>query len=426
MRVRRIVLLTLLFGGLLCLGIPSGMQAAGAVSISVFHEQLTPYGRWVVAGSIGSVWVPRVSAGWAPYVDGEWVYTDYGWTWISYDPWGDVPCHYGAWAWADPYGWVWAPGTVWAPAWVTWAFTDDFIGWAPIPPTFALTVTGYAGAPVVVAQTRYVFVPTRSFVGARISTVRLPAERNATIFPRAVKATAYKVSDGIVRTQGLPRSRVEKVTAKKIEPVPIARTQTRPTTLAAAGASKSTVRVALPAAERAHLAESGPPAKAEAKSEERTKASKSSHPPAKPEEPARASRSASESKAKAPPETRVAAKPASPSSKTGPEVKGSKEHSKPETRAASGPEQRKPATHSRPEPPAERAPEKNAARPPDESHAAPPPHVKAPTDNRGHEETRVASHAARPAPPPKAHPPREAQKEKAPEKESKPPGEQRN
>src|SRR5262249_22558869 len=103
-------------GVLMCLGVPRA-QAAVAVSVSIssFHQTLSPYGRWVVSPSYGEVWVPsRISAGWEPYWDGEWVWTDYGWTWVSYDPWGDLPCHYGSWTVVDSYGWAWVPGTVWA------------------------------------------------------------------------------------------------------------------------------------------------------------------------------------------------------------------------------------------------------------------------------------------------------------------------
>jgi len=68
---------------------------------------------------------------------------------------------------------------------VTWAYTDDYVGWAPVPPTFALSATGYFGAPVVVTATRYVFVPTRQFVGVPVATVRVPAQQGVTILPHA-------------------------------------------------------------------------------------------------------------------------------------------------------------------------------------------------------------------------------------------------
>src|SRR5262245_11436704 len=177
------------------LWVASVASASVAVSVSFFHDQLAPHGRWVVAGSYGSCWIPSgVAVGWEPYVDGQWVYSDYGWTWVSADPWGDIPYHYGTWAYADPYGWVWVPGTVWAPAWVTWAYTDDYVGWAPVPPSFALTATGYFGSPVVVTSTHYVFVPTRQFVGVPVASVRVPAQQAVAIVPHAVKTTRFDVS----------------------------------------------------------------------------------------------------------------------------------------------------------------------------------------------------------------------------------------
>ena len=235
-----------------------------AVSVSVFHDQLAPHGRWVAAASYGDVWAPSgVSAGWQPYVEGEWVYSDYGWTLVSDDPWGDVPYHYGTWAWVEPYGWVWIPGTVWAPAWVTWAYTDDYIGWAPVPPSFVLSANGYFGAPVVVVATRYVFVPAPRFVGVRVSTVRVAPQQNATIFTRATKTTRYQVSNGIVRTAGPPSARIEKAVGHPVERVPISRIRTQPTTLAAAGVTKSKgIRVVAP--ERERKAEAKAAQKAEA------------------------------------------------------------------------------------------------------------------------------------------------------------------
>lgn len=234
----------------------SASAAPASVSVSFFHDQLAPHGRWVAAGTYGNCWVPSgVAAGWEPYVDGQWVYSDYGWTWASNDPWGEIPYHYGTWAYVDPYGWVWVPGTVWAPAWVTWAYTDDYVGWAPVPPTFALSATGYFGAPVVVTATRYVFVPTRQFVGVPVATVRVPAQQAVTILPHAVKTTRFDVSHGVVRVAGPPAARVERAVGHPIQRVSTTSLRAQPTTLAAGGVTKAkTIRVVAPEAERAKVA----------------------------------------------------------------------------------------------------------------------------------------------------------------------------
>jgi hypothetical protein len=222
-----------------------------SVSISSFHETLAPYGRWVVSEPYGEVWVPsRISSGWDPYWNGEWIWTDYGWTWVSSDPWGDIPYHYGTWVWVDN-GWAWEPGTVWAPAWVTWAWTDDYIGWAPVSSSFFITASGYSGPAVVVAPTRYVFVPATQFVGVNVSTARVPQTQNATILSSAQKGTRFTVSGGVVRAAAdPPPSLVERVTGKRLARADIGKLKARPTPLAAAHVSGRRIGVVAPARER--------------------------------------------------------------------------------------------------------------------------------------------------------------------------------
>src|SRR5262249_33184520 len=138
--------------GVLFALIAATASAQFSVSISYFHDTLAPHGRWVATSAYGDCWVPGgVAAGWAPYVAGQGAWTVSGWTWVSWAPWGAIAYPCGAWVWSPPYGWVWVPGTVWAPSWVTWAYTDDFIGWAPVPFSFAVTASGYLGPPVFVS-----------------------------------------------------------------------------------------------------------------------------------------------------------------------------------------------------------------------------------------------------------------------------------
>lgn len=225
--------------GLLCfLGAPAARaDVAVSISFSTFHDALAPHGHWVTAGGYGECWYPGgVAAGWQPYTNGEWVYTDYGWTWASYDPWGDYPFHYGTWVWVDPYGWVWVPGYVWAPAWVTWCYSDSYVGWAPIPPSLVFGVSGYYGRPIVLAHSAYVFVPAGRMVGVNVSSVRLPVARNAAILPTVRKATRFSVSGGIVRNMALPVKTVERASHTTIRKVSIEQAKTRPMSLKATGA----------------------------------------------------------------------------------------------------------------------------------------------------------------------------------------------
>jgi hypothetical protein len=196
---------------------PAAAQVQINVSIGGFYDELSPYGEWVDC-SYGDCWVPdRVDRGWQPYSNGEWIYTDYGWTWVSYDPWGEDPYHYGSWIYLDRYGWAWVPGTVWAPAWVTWSYSDNYVGWAPLPPSVSFGYSGYSGRPIVLASTRYVFVPTNRFVGSNVSTVRIAPQQTATIFRQTTPITRFGVTGGIVRNTALPIERIQRATRSRIE-----------------------------------------------------------------------------------------------------------------------------------------------------------------------------------------------------------------
>ncbi len=103
----------------------------------VFHDRLSPHGRWLHTPDYGYIWRPAIveqNPQWRPYTIGRWAYTDLGWTWISQEPFGWATYHYGRWVLLRQSGWCWVPGTQWAPAWVCWKTGGDYLGWAPLPP----------------------------------------------------------------------------------------------------------------------------------------------------------------------------------------------------------------------------------------------------------------------------------------------------
>ena len=114
------------------------MEQPTEVTVNYFYDTLTPYGTWVDVDGYGRCWRPSVvvyNPGWQPYCDhGHSVYTDYGWYWFSDYSWGWAPFHYGRWFRHAHWGWCWAPDTIWGPSWVTWRYSDDYCGWAPLPP----------------------------------------------------------------------------------------------------------------------------------------------------------------------------------------------------------------------------------------------------------------------------------------------------
>ncbi len=91
------------------------------------------YGWWTTVGG-DRVFVPYAyEDDWVPYQHGYWYWTRHGWTWYSYDPWGEITDHYGHWRHHGVYGWVWMPdpGWMWRAAVVSFFFGDGWIGWWP-------------------------------------------------------------------------------------------------------------------------------------------------------------------------------------------------------------------------------------------------------------------------------------------------------
>jgi len=239
--MKRIAATTILMGvlGMVIPAPEARAQVSVSVSIGAFYDELSPYGEWVDC-TYGECWVPRgIGAGWQPYTNGEWIYTRYGWTWVSSDPWGASPYHYGTWDFEDRYGWVWVPGTVWAPAWVTWSYSDSYVGWAPMPPRVAFGRNGYSGRPVVVNEAQYVFVPTNRFVGTNVTSVRVESRRNAEIFRQAKPVTRFEVSGGVVRNVAVPMATVQRAMGHRIETREIGTAHTTPRTVSSGGVGRS-------------------------------------------------------------------------------------------------------------------------------------------------------------------------------------------
>lgn len=113
----------------------------GGVTYQQFYDELSPYGNWINYPGHGYVWSPY-EAGFAPYAtNGHWVYSTYGWTWVSNYRWGWAPFHYGRWFNDARYGWLWLPGYEWAPAWVAWRGGGGYYGWAPLGPGMNINVS---------------------------------------------------------------------------------------------------------------------------------------------------------------------------------------------------------------------------------------------------------------------------------------------
>jgi len=201
-------------------GAYSGASLDFGVSLDIgfCYNYLAPYGSWVNMNPYGYVWRPRrIGRHWRPYSEGHWVWTDYGWTWISDEDWGWIGFHYGRWGWDDDLGWFWVPGTVWAPAWVTWRYNDQYCGWAPLPPGVEFsTGTGFGALPVNIPGRFWVFVQSSHFLDPDVRSRVLPYERNTTIINYTTVHDNIYVRDNRIVNEGIGVDEVRRFTGRDV------------------------------------------------------------------------------------------------------------------------------------------------------------------------------------------------------------------
>ena len=194
------------------------------ISISYFYDNLSPDGEWFQEPSYGWVWTPyNTSPNWRPYYDGHWVYTDYGWSWVSNERWGWATYHYGRWIFEDSYGWVWVPGRVWAPSWVAWRYGDDWVGWAPLPPGADWDDSrGLSFGDVNSIPSRdWCFVPQTHVLDVNIRLQVTSVSRNVTLLQRSRDVTRFQVRGGRPANVGIDVAQIEKRVRRPVPRVKI-------------------------------------------------------------------------------------------------------------------------------------------------------------------------------------------------------------
>ncbi len=205
------------------------------VTMNYFYSSLAPYGSWVEIDGYGRCWQPTVAVvqpTWQPYSDrGHWIYTDCGWYWYSDYSWGYSTFHYGRWFRHPRYGWCWNPDTVWGPAWVTWRYSNDYCGWAPLPPhsyyrpgigfTYYDRSVGF-GFSFGLSADCYTFVPLDRFCDSRPYRYRAPRTRITNIYNNTTVINNYvSGNNNTIINHGIPVDRVSAATRTPIRPVAI-------------------------------------------------------------------------------------------------------------------------------------------------------------------------------------------------------------
>ncbi|HEY9259521.1 DUF6600 domain-containing protein [Chitinophaga sp.] len=192
----------------------SGPQVQVSGSIS-FYDELSPYGRWVSYPGYDQVWIPNAGRDFRPYyTNGHWVYTDYGWTWMSDYSWGWAAFHYGRWLYDDFQGWMWVPGNDWGPAWVSWRTGGDYYGWAPMGPQYSYNAPANYWA----------FVPRQYINSPRINNYYVNNSRNVTIINNTTVINNYNNYRGNRVYTGPTANEVQRYSGQAVRPVRVENT----------------------------------------------------------------------------------------------------------------------------------------------------------------------------------------------------------
>src|SRR5207245_1407978 len=212
---------------------PVARQAESAeVSVDFFYNNLNG-GSWTEVGDYGYCWQPDVAVNdpsWRPYADGYWVYTDVGWTWVSYEDFGWATYHYGRWVKLADYGWIWVPGNdlEWGPAWVSWRFGGGYCGWAPLPPRREVVyegrpITGHVDIEFDIGPGYYNFCDVR-YIGEPVLRDRIfPPTQNVTYITNTVNVTNIIVQNNVVYNYGPDINVVSAYSSRPIQRLTIER-----------------------------------------------------------------------------------------------------------------------------------------------------------------------------------------------------------
>jgi hypothetical protein len=218
--------------------LPSAVHADDP-SFDYFYDNLEPYGQWLDIPGYGYCWQPNgVDESWQPYLDGYWVYTDAGWTWVSYEDFGWITYHYGRWTRVEDVGWVWVPDYQWAPAWVSWRSGGDYVGWAPLPPECrfdsGIGISFWVDSMYGVGPGFYRFCRMRDFGAPSLRSVMIDPAQNAAIIITTTNITNITTNNNIVYNGGPSYRKLSRLSERPIQRLQLVQ-QTDPSTFQGAG-----------------------------------------------------------------------------------------------------------------------------------------------------------------------------------------------
>lgn len=162
-------------------------------------DEIQDFGEIENSTQIIYVWRPYTTDYyWNPYINGSWIFTNFGWVWNSYYNWGWAPYNYGRWYCSNYYGWVWFPGNVWAPNYVSWRNSGNYVGWYPTCPRFRWRGRGthvYTNHLYAYNPQNWVFVNQKDFTKKINKNIIVKSEDNRNLLKKSEKLNITTYND---------------------------------------------------------------------------------------------------------------------------------------------------------------------------------------------------------------------------------------
>ena len=125
---------SLILSAWLLFGAIAPFTERGVIDFDALLDLVNPYGCWVENPSTHLyVYQPFAPSDWIPLVDGQWIYSDYGWFWKGNEPHQWATSHWGYWKRNSDGVWGWIPSSEWHTNPVDWRGTKTHIGWRSSP-----------------------------------------------------------------------------------------------------------------------------------------------------------------------------------------------------------------------------------------------------------------------------------------------------
>ena len=178
---------------------------------------------WKPSNDLGVVTIEGAAPKFMPYTNGQWVHSDAGWYFKAPTPAEEIVSHFGRWVQSETEDWLWVPGRVWAPAWVDWKQNDDYVSWAPLPPSSFVSSQSMNNS--LIDDSKYVVVERKYFLEPAVYKyyVSSPGNVNKVLVSELARTSGITILNNTIINQGPDVNVIQNIYGRVIEQVKIKR-----------------------------------------------------------------------------------------------------------------------------------------------------------------------------------------------------------